>query len=89
MNTLKFLEEIDILEKKLRKKNKDSSLNLNYSELINQMYKNKQLKKDIFLDLKKIWFVRNKIYSSTLNDREVSDEAQSILAKIISNSDLK
>ncbi len=90
MNTSKFLEEIKVLESKLRQKSSDENGRLGFSILVQRLANSKQLDAQIVDDLKKLWEHRNKIYSSpTLEDDEVSDGYQTLLATLINNPNLQ
>ncbi len=89
MNTSKFLEEIKVLENKLRQKAGDENGRLGFPALVQQLTNSKQLDTQIVADLKKVWELRNKIYSSPTPEDEVPSEAQTLLASLISNPNLQ
>ena len=89
MNTSKFLEEIEVLEHKLRQKADDENGKLSFPTLVKQLFDSKQIDEKIIADLKKLWGFRNKIYSSPTPEETISGEAQNLLDKVISNHSLK
>ena len=89
MDTSKFLEEIKVLENKLRQKAGGETMGLGFPALIHQLSMSNQLDKQIVGDLKKLWELRNKIYSSPTVADVVPDEAQTLLAALISNPNLQ
>jgi hypothetical protein len=89
MNTVKFLEEIKVLENRLRQKIGDESGKLGFPLLVKQLVGTEQIDKQILADFEKLWELRNKVCSTpTLND-DISDEAQVLLASLIGNSNLQ
>ncbi|MFH1286554.1 MAG: hypothetical protein ABII02_02270 [Candidatus Magasanikbacteria bacterium] len=89
MKTSKFLEEIKALENKLRQKASDETGRLGFSALVQQLANLNQLDDQIVNDLKELWVLRNKIYSSPTAEVEISNEAQNLLASLISNPKLQ
>ncbi len=89
MNTAKFLEETKALENKMRQKTGDESGRLGFPALVKQLKSIEQVDEQIVADLKKLWEIRNKIYSSPTPDDNISDETQSLLISLISNPKLK
>jgi len=89
MKTSKFLEEIKALENKLRQKTGDETGRLGFPALVQKLTNSNQLDDQIVADLKKLWQIRNKIYSSPTPEDDVSNEAQVLLANLISNPNLQ
>lgn len=89
MNTAKFLEETKVIENKLRQKAGDESGRLGFPILVKQLLDEGKIDEQIVADLKKIWELRNKVYSIPTPDDNISDEAQTLLASLISNPKLQ
>jgi len=89
MNTAKFLEEIQVLEKKLRQNTDDESRRLGFPVLVKQLQDEGKIDEQIVAEIKKLWELRNTIYSSPTPDDNVSDEAQTLLVSLINNPKLK
>jgi hypothetical protein len=89
MNTAKFLEETEVLKNKLCQKAGYESESLGFPVLVKQLVSTGQIDEQIVADLKKLWELRNTIYSSRTPDNNVSDEAQTLLVSLINNSKLK
>lgn len=89
MNTSKFLEEVNVLENKLRQKAGDETGRIGFPASVQQLANTNQLDEQIVSDLKELWEIRNKIYSSPTPEDEVPNEAQTLLATLISNPNLQ
>jgi len=89
MNTTKFLEETKVLENKMRQKAGDESERLGFPALVKRLVNTGQIDDQIVADLKKLWELRNKVYSTPTPEGSISDEAQALLASLISNSKLQ
>lgn len=89
MNTAKFLEETKMIENKLRRKAGDESGRLGFPVLVKQLQDEGKIDEQIVADLKKLWELRNKVYSTPTPEDSISDEAQALLASLISNLKLQ
>ena len=89
MNTAKFLEETKVLENKMRQKAGDESGRLGFPALVKQLVSTGQIDDQIVADLKKLWELRNKVYSTPTPDDDITDEAQTLLVSLISNPKLQ
>lgn len=89
MNTAKFLEETKVIENKLRQKAGDESGRLGFPILVKQLQDEGKIDEQIVADLKKLWELRNIIYSSPTPNDNVSDEAQTLLVSLINNPKLQ
>lgn len=89
MNTAKFLEETKVLENKLRQKADDESGRLDFPVLVKQLLDEDKIDEQIVADLKKLWELRNKVYSTPAPDDNISDEAQALLVSLINNPKLQ
>lgn len=89
MNTAKFLEETKVIENKLRQKAGDESGRLGFPILVKQLQDEGKIDEQIVADLKKLWELRNIIYSSPTPNDSVSDEAQALLVSLINNPKLQ
>jgi hypothetical protein len=89
MDTAKFLEETKVLENKLRQKAGDESGRLGFPILVKQLQDEDKIDEQIVAEIKKLWELRNTIYSSPTPDDNVSDEAQTLLVSLINNLKLK
>jgi len=89
MKTAKFLEETKVLENRLRQKAGDESGRLSFPVLVKQLVSTGQIDEQIVADLKKLWELRNKVYSTPTPNDDISDEAQTLLALLISNPKLQ
>ncbi|MEX0877560.1 MAG: hypothetical protein WDZ40_01695 [Candidatus Spechtbacterales bacterium] len=89
MNTAKFLEETKVLENKLYQKAGDESGRIGFPVLVKQLVGTGQIDEQIVADLKKLWKLRNKVYSTPTPDDNISNEAQDLLASLISNPKLQ
>jgi len=89
MNTAKFLEETKMLENKLRQKAGDESGRLGFPVLVKQLVNTGQIDDQIVADLKKLWELRNKVYSTPTPDDDITDEAQTLLVSLNSNLKLQ
>ncbi|MDI6603286.1 MAG: hypothetical protein QME57_04240 [Patescibacteria group bacterium] len=89
MNIAKFLEETKVLENKLRQKTDDESGRLGFPALAKQLKDAGKIDEQIVADLKKLWELRNQVYSSSTPDDNIADEAQTLLDSLISNPKLQ
>lgn len=89
MYTSKFLEEVKVIENKLRQKAGNKTGKLDFSTLVQQLAKSNQIDGQIVEDLKKLWQLRNKIYSTPTTETKVSNETRNLLAGLISNPKLQ
>jgi hypothetical protein len=89
MNTVKFLEETKVLENKLRQKAVDESGRLGFPALAKQLVTTGQVDEEIVDDLKKLWEIRNKVYSTPTQADIIVDEAQTLLVSLIGNPKLQ
>lgn len=89
MNTAKFLEEIKVLEKKLRQKAGEESGKLSFPVLVKKLKDAEEIDEKVVADLKKIWELRNKVYSTPVPNDNISDEIQTLLVSLISNPKLQ
>jgi hypothetical protein len=89
MNTAKFLKETTALENKLRSKVGDEPERLGFTALVKRLISIGQIDEQTVTDLKKLWELRNKVYSTPIPDNNISGEAQTLLASLISNSKLQ
>jgi len=89
MDTIKFLEEVKIIENKLRQKSNDKSKSLDFPVLVKQFKNTGEIDGQIATDLKKIWELRNRLYSSPTPSNNISNEARFLLASLISNPKLQ
>lgn len=89
MNTAKFLEEIKVIENKLRQKAGDESGRLDFPILVKQLQSEGKIDEQIVADLKKLWELRNQVYSSATPKDNISDETQTLLVSLISNPRLQ
>lgn len=89
MNTAKFLEETKVIENKLRQKAGDESGRLGFPILVKQLLDEGKIDEQIVVDLKKLWEIRNKVYSTPTPEDNISDEAQTLLVSLISNPKLQ
>ncbi|MEA2097558.1 MAG: hypothetical protein U9P70_00555 [Patescibacteria group bacterium] len=89
MNTAKFLEETKEIENKLHQKASDEPEKVGFSILVKQLQNEGKIDKQIVTDLKKLWEIRNKVYSTPTPEDSISDEAQALLASLIGNPKLQ
>jgi len=89
MDTSKFLEEIRALENKLRQKAGGESQRIEFPVLVKQLKDAEEIDEQIVYELKKLWEIRNTIYSSPTPDDNISDKAQTLLVSLINNPKLK
>jgi len=89
MNTTKFLEETKVLENKLRQKAGEESRRLGFPILVKQLQDEGKIDEQIVAELKKLWKLRNKVYSTPTPEDDISDEAQTLLVSLISNPKLQ
>ena len=85
MNTSKFLEGIIAIEKKIQQMAGENSERASFLSLILKLADSGKLESQTVTDLKELWVVRNKIYSSRTPENTVSDEAEKLLAKAMIN----
>lgn len=89
MDTLKFLEEITVIESKIRQKAGDKSGKSHFSTSVHKLFASGELNQQDVNDLKSLWELRNRIYV-TLDEKEViTKEAQDTLANLVSNPKLQ
>jgi len=74
MKTLKFLEEIRMLEKQLHRKVGDEEKKFSFFVVIQKLVESKQLDNKTAIEIKKLWELRNKIYSFPTMEEELSEE---------------
>ena len=89
MNTVKFLEETKVLENKLRQKVGNESKGFGFSDLVKQLSRIGQIDEKTAANLKRLWELRNQIYSSPTSDNNISDETQTLLVSLIGNPKLQ
>lgn len=89
MNTAKFLEETKVLENKLRQKAGDESGRLGFAVIVKQLLDEGKIDKQIVADLKKLWELRNRVYSTPAPDDNISDKTRALLVSLICNPKLQ
>lgn len=88
MTILKFIEEVRALEIRLAKLLGQESDGIPFLKLVEQLEKLRRINTASSSNLKELWVLRNKLYSSRTTANLIDDNATILLTKIISDPNL-